>query len=125
MFLAPTISHLPGFGQTISAPSIHTIALEECHRTLSRVPAGEPIRILDVGSGSGYLTACFAKMVGPGGSVVGIERLKRLADFALLNITRACPELITRVQVFQVQEVNRTLIINNYNHCLDHHRNQS
>jgi protein-L-isoaspartate(D-aspartate) O-methyltransferase len=30
------------------------------------------MRALDVGSGSGYLTACMALMLGPSGKVVGI-----------------------------------------------------
>lgn len=32
-------------------------------------------RVLDVGSGSGYLTACMARMVVPGGSVLGLEKV--------------------------------------------------
>jgi protein-L-isoaspartate(D-aspartate) O-methyltransferase len=32
------------------------------------------MRALDVGSGSGYLTACMALMVGPRGRVVGIGK---------------------------------------------------
>lgn len=31
------------------------------------------MRALDVGSGSGYLAACMAEMVGSTGTVVGIE----------------------------------------------------
>lgn len=33
-------------------------------------------RVLDVGSGSGYLTACMALMVGPQGRVVGVEKVR-------------------------------------------------
>lgn len=36
----------------------------------------EGARALDVGSGSGYLTACMALMVGPSGYVLGIEKVR-------------------------------------------------
>lgn len=51
-----------GYGVTISAPHMHAHALELLKDHL--VP-GE--RALDVGSGSGYLTACMAIMLGENG----------------------------------------------------------
>lgn len=51
-----------GFGVTISAPHMHAHALELLKDQLTE---GE--RALDVGSGSGYLTACMALMVGETG----------------------------------------------------------
>ena len=48
-----------GCGVTISAPHMHAYALE-----LLREQLAPGATALDVGSGSGYLTACFAKMVG-------------------------------------------------------------
>lgn len=51
-----------GYGVTISAPHMHAHALELLKEQL--VP-GE--RALDVGSGSGYLTACMALMLGEKG----------------------------------------------------------
>ena len=44
--------------QTISAPTMHANAIEYLKNSLGK---GE--KVLDVGSGSGYLTVCFAKMV--------------------------------------------------------------
>jgi len=47
-----------GYGVTISAPHMHAQALEVLSDQLV-----EGAKVLDVGSGSGYLTACFAHMV--------------------------------------------------------------
>ena len=44
--------------QTISAPTMHANAIEYLKDSL-----GKGAKVLDVGSGSGYLTVCFAKMV--------------------------------------------------------------
>jgi len=44
-------------------------------------------RVLDVGTGSGYLTSVLYQLVGPhGGSVVGIEHVPALTAFAESNI---------------------------------------
>ncbi|MBN3278859.1 PIMT methyltransferase, partial [Polyodon spathula] len=50
-----------GFKATISAPHMHAHSLEVLSDNL-----GEGATALDVGSGSGYLTACLARMVGAG-----------------------------------------------------------
>lgn len=47
-----------GYGVTISAPHMHAHALEVLKDHLK-----VGCRVLDVGSGSGYLTACMAMMV--------------------------------------------------------------
>lgn len=83
-----------GHGQTISAPHVHALALELARETL----AGETLNptvdawILDVGSGSGYLTGAFAALLNEmniKGHVVGIERCKPLVDQSLVNLTNA------------------------------------
>lgn len=57
-----------GLGQTISAPHMHAYALEEIYPTLALAAAQhknerqqQGLKILDVGCGSGYLTACFGR----------------------------------------------------------------
>jgi len=72
-----------GYGVTISAPHMHAHALELLKEQLA---PGK--KALDVGSGSGYLTACFALMVGPSGKVVGIDHVQQLVDFSEANIRK-------------------------------------
>ncbi|KAF9180005.1 hypothetical protein BGZ50_006511 [Haplosporangium sp. Z 11] len=47
---------------------------------------------LDVGSGSGYLTACMAEMVGPQGRVVGVDHIPELVDQSKSNTMKDHPE---------------------------------
>ncbi|XP_059617241.1 protein-L-isoaspartate(D-aspartate) O-methyltransferase [Phlebotomus argentipes] len=75
-----------GCGVTISAPHMHAYALELLS---NHVRPGS--RVLDVGSGSGYLTACFARYLKAqadlgSGLVVGIEHQPKLVELSLKNI---------------------------------------
>jgi len=72
-----------GYNVTISAPHMHAHALEMLQDKL--VPGA---RALDVGSGSGYLTACMARLVQPGGKVIGVEHIPQLVDISLKNISK-------------------------------------
>ncbi len=51
-------------------------------------------KVVDVGSGSGYLTACMALMVGEKGLALGIENNTELAEMAIENIKKDHPQLI-------------------------------
>ncbi|KAJ2803941.1 hypothetical protein H4R20_002692 [Coemansia guatemalensis] len=64
-----------GFGATISAPHMHGYALEHLQEYLQ-----PGMSALDVGSGSGYLVACMAAMVGKNGHVVGIDHIPELVQ---------------------------------------------
>lgn len=77
---------------------MHVVAMESLSENL--VPGA---KVLDVGSGSGYLTACFGKLVGPNGRVVGIERLPSLVKWGTSNIKKANPELLESGTVKLVQ----------------------
>lgn len=70
-----------GHGQTNSQPR----TVEAMLRLLSVEPGQ---RVLDVGSGSGWTTALLARLVGPTGSVVGVELEADLAKWGSANLTK-------------------------------------
>ena len=57
------------------------------------------MKALDVGSGSGYLTACMAYMVGPTGKVVGIEHAPDLVEASRRNVEKIDPSYISSGRV--------------------------
>ncbi|KAF7253680.1 Protein-L-isoaspartate(D-aspartate) O-methyltransferase, partial [Varanus komodoensis] len=83
-----------GFQATISAPHMHAYALELLYEQLH-----EGAKALDVGSGSGILTACFARMVGSKGKVVGIDHIKELVDDSINNVKKDDPLLLSSGRV--------------------------
>ena len=68
-----------GHGQTISQP--YTIALMLTHLDLK---PGQ--KILEIGSGSGYVLALISEIVGKKGKVVGLEIVKELAEKSKENL---------------------------------------
>lgn len=77
-----------GHGQTISQP--YTVAFM---LNLLDVRPGQ--KVLDLGCGSGWTTALLAQMVGPTGSVYGVEIIPELVKFAQRNLAHyAFPNVI-------------------------------
>ncbi|KAF2660699.1 protein-L-isoaspartate O-methyltransferase [Lophiostoma macrostomum CBS 122681] len=73
-----------GHRATISAPHMHASACE------SLLPYLNPgARVLDIGCGSGYLTAVLAALVGPTGSVIGIDHIQPLVSLSLSNLQKS------------------------------------
>lgn len=71
-----------GQGQTISAP--HMVAI------MAEALEAEPgMRVLEVGTGSGYHAAVVAHLVQPGGRVWSVERFAGLAEQARRNLAQA------------------------------------
>ncbi|XP_055639278.1 protein-L-isoaspartate(D-aspartate) O-methyltransferase [Toxorhynchites rutilus septentrionalis] len=74
-----------GHGATISAPHMHGYALELLEKNLNK-----DSKVLDVGSGSGYLTACFARYIhkaeNASGFAVGIEHHPKLVELGRNNM---------------------------------------
>ncbi|XP_069049330.1 l-isoaspartyl protein carboxyl methyltransferase, like isoform X4 [Lepisosteus oculatus] len=91
---AELITRLKGYKATISAPHMHAHALEVLRDKLT-----EGATALDVGSGSGYLTACFARMVGCSGRVIGIEHIAELVEESIRNVQADDPDLLTSGRV--------------------------
>jgi protein-L-isoaspartate(D-aspartate) O-methyltransferase len=99
-----------GQGQTISAPHMHAHVLEEMYPFLR---GKERVKMLDVGCGSGYLTAALGRWVSPNqqctlendgpdnnilgvqsGKVFGIDVYQELVDLTKRNIQRQDGDLL-------------------------------
>jgi protein-L-isoaspartate(D-aspartate) O-methyltransferase len=78
-----------GWGTTISAPHMHALTLEKLKDHLK--PGA---KCLDIGTGSGYIAACFAEMVGKLGKVYMIDHIQDIIDFALSNIKKGNAHLL-------------------------------
>ncbi|PSC67192.1 L-isoaspartate(D-aspartate) O-methyltransferase [Micractinium conductrix] len=89
---------LIGFHETITAPHMHATCLE-----LLRDHLKPGARVLDVGSGSGYLSAALGLMVGETGKVVGIEKHPELA--ALLRAGNVLGDVLEREEGFDAIHV--------------------
>ncbi|KAL7290062.1 hypothetical protein TKK_0015791 [Trichogramma kaykai] len=83
-----------GHGKTISAPHMHARTLEAFSEQLKN---GK--RALDIGSGTGYVTACMALALGSKGCVVAIECIPELRDKAKQIISNNYPALLKQDRV--------------------------
>lgn len=72
-----------GYGATISAPHMHSLTLDLLSDFLK-----PGMKVLDIGYGSGYLTTCFAELVGETGVVYGIEFVPEIANLGKENIRK-------------------------------------
>lgn len=73
-----------GFAATISAPHMHASACE------SLLPFLKPgAKVLDIGSGSGYLTHVIAELIKPGGTIIGVDHIQGLVDLANQNTAKS------------------------------------
>ncbi|XP_058781820.1 protein-L-isoaspartate O-methyltransferase 1-like isoform X1 [Vicia villosa] len=80
-----------GYNATISAPHMHATCLQLLEENLQ-----PGMHALDVGSGTGYLTACFALMVGPQGRAVGVEHIPELVSLAKENIQNSAAATLSK-----------------------------
>ena len=86
-----------GYNVTISAPHMHAFALEYLSDYCT-----QGAKILDVGSGSGFLTVALSKMTNDTGTVVGIDHIPELYDFGMKNINKNHSELIKQKKIILV-----------------------
>ena len=85
------------YNVTISAPHMHAFALEYLSEYC--VPYS---KILDVGSGSGYLTLALSKMTNDTATVVGIEHITQLYNFGKANVEKSNSDLIYKGKIIFV-----------------------
>lgn len=91
-----------GYGVNISAPHMHAFALEYL------APFCENgARILDIGSGSGYLTVALSKMINDTGLVVGVEHIPQLYQFGLENVQKHHASLLSNGRIIFVNDDGR------------------
>ncbi|KAF9874350.1 hypothetical protein CkaCkLH20_08333 [Colletotrichum karsti] len=78
-----------GHKATISAPHMHATAAESLLPHILPSEARPAPRVLDIGSGSGYLTHLLAELVGDAGLVVGLEHIRALRDLGERNMGKS------------------------------------
>jgi protein-L-isoaspartate(D-aspartate) O-methyltransferase len=71
-----------GNGQTISAPHMIAIMIEELDLRKDQ-------KVLEIGAGSGYHAAIVAKIIGGKGHIYTIDRFETLAEYATENLKNA------------------------------------
>jgi len=91
-----------GYNVTISAPHMHAFALEHLAPFCTK-----GAKILDIGSGSGYLTVALSKMTNDTGTVVGIEHIPELYEFGIKNVRKHHANLIDSGKIIFVNEDGR------------------
>ncbi len=91
-----------GWGTTISAPSVHATTLEKLKEFLK--PGA---RVVDIGTGSGYIAACFAELVGKEGKVYMVDHLQQVLDFASTNIKKGNIQLFKQKRIIPVLKDGR------------------
>lgn len=63
---------------------MHALATESLLPYLS-----QNSKVLDIGSGSGYLTHVLANTIAPSGTVIGIDHIQALTDLAITNTRKS------------------------------------
>ena len=91
-----------GFNVNISAPHMHAYALEYLSEFCT-----ENARILDIGSGSGYLTCALSAMTNYKGFVVGVEHIQELINKSINNIRKNHGDLLDNKKIVFVNSDGR------------------
>lgn len=91
-----------GYNVTISAPHMHAFALEHLAAFCTK-----GAKILDIGSGSGYLTVALSKMTGDTGRVIGVEHIPELYEFGIQNVKKNHANLLNRKKIIFLNEDGR------------------
>ena len=63
--------------------------------------------ILDIGSGSGFITAAMAQSSPEKAVVYGVDHIQAINDFAISNVKKVCPHLIRKNKIIFVTQDGR------------------
>ncbi|MEM3361918.1 MAG: hypothetical protein QXG16_01200 [Candidatus Anstonellaceae archaeon] len=74
-------------GQTISAPHMHAIVIEELELNDCECKKGKEYKILEIGTGSAYLTALLSTLC-PNATIFSLENSKKLIYFGFENLKK-------------------------------------
>jgi protein-L-isoaspartate(D-aspartate) O-methyltransferase len=96
------------FNAVISQPLLHAVDMELLKDHI--IPGS---KVLDVGSGSGYLCVSFSKMMNDKGLVVGVEHIKELVDFSIKNISKNHKKLLD-LNIIKIVEGDGRLGVKEY-----------
>ena len=86
------------YNVTISAPHMHALALEYLAPYCT-----ENSKILDVGSGSAYLTCALSALTNYQGTVIGVEHIDQLITFGINNIKKNHEDLLNNKKIIIVK----------------------
>ena len=84
--LAPMTTTEHGFWALGDYDRIAELVADLGTEVVAAADVGPGMRVLDVGAGSGWTTALLAELVGPSGSVLGVEIAPRLAAWGAANL---------------------------------------
>ena len=76
-----------GWKTTISAPHMHIITLNHLSKFIEKFK-DKHLKALDIGCGSGYMTLCLAKLLGPYSTVYGVDHIQEVIDYSIANINK-------------------------------------
>lgn len=83
-----------GWNTTISAPTMHAKTLEALYDHLKTAQ-----KILDIGTGSGFVTAAMAQICPDSSKVYAVDHIEEINEFAKTNISKICPYLIKKNKI--------------------------
>jgi len=86
------------YNVTISAPHMHALALEYLAPYCT-----ENSKILDIGSGSAYLTCALSALTNYQGTVIGVEHIEQLINFGINNIKKNHENLLNNKKIIIVK----------------------
>ena len=91
-----------GWNTTISAPSMHAETLKNLYEHLISAKT-----ILDIGTGSGFLTAAMAYVAPQGSTVYAVDHIEAINKFAKTNIQKVAPQLLKKEKIVFVTQDGR------------------